>query len=367
MINFQNLPLSITSKLQGLKDTLTSDTSVVSQFLRPSTLKEAYKVDPRQDPIVGKVINTFEKGQQFARNLPGIKQAQPIFNYLAPKNETPFDKAMNMALNYGPGPLIAGRVGEQISRDLARKFMIRGGTEELVSKLVGRAKVMGQLILDGLKRIKDPQDMMELNGILHNGIARGFTPESEKQALDVLRAYPSDFPTKETMDFTVSKLPTTKTKSKVVYKRTPDRSRYAGSESIPKDSPTNYKTAEETITLYHGSNQTLDPKKLNYGTFLTSSKEEALDYARIIAEWNKIKVKQIDNLTKDKMIKVIDYIRLKKPFDRAMENSIAYLTEKFGVNDRRLGVIANQFENLISSTKTKHISDRVPLSRYFKK
>lgn len=74
-------------------------------------------------------------------------------------------------------------------------------------------------------------------------------------------------------------------------------------------------------------------------------------------------IKQIDNLTKDEMIKAIDYIRLKQPFNRAIEDSIGHLTEKFGISGRRLGVIANHFERLINSTKTKDISGRVPFFR----
>ena len=191
-MDFNRLPLSITSRLQGLKDSLTSDTSTVSQFFRPSTFQEARKVDPRQDPIVGKAISGFEQSQRFAQSLPGIKQFNQGAQYFAPpENETPFEKSMRHALDITPVG-IAGRVEQKISKELARKLVAEGGTEELVGKLSGKAKVMGQLILDGLKRIKDPTDQMELGGILHEGIARGFTPESEKKALNVLRAYPTD-------------------------------------------------------------------------------------------------------------------------------------------------------------------------------
>ena len=75
-------------------------------------------------------------------------------------------------------------------------------------------------------------------------------------------------------------------------------------------------------------------------------------------------IKQIDNLTKDEMIKAIDYIRLalpKKQFNQGIELNIGKLAEKFGIRSRRYGMIANQFENLVEKTKTKDVSGRMPL------
>lgn len=70
-------------------------------------------------------------------------------------------------------------------------------------------------------------------------------------------------------------------------------------------------------------------------------------------------VKQIDNLTKDEIIRAIDYIRLKQPYSQPMEEYIGKLAEKFGINGRRYGVIANQLERLLERTKTKDVLGRV--------
>ena len=171
-----------------------------------------------------------KKGLDTYRNLPGVKQVyQTSQNLMSDPNRTQAQQGFDDALNATPMG-IGGMVEKKISKELARQLSARGGKEELVSKLTGKAKVMGEMILDGLKRIKDPIDQIELEEILHNGIARGFTPESEKKALNVLRAYPTDPVAKETMDFSVEKL---SKDPKVTYKRSPDNSRYAGSESKP--------------------------------------------------------------------------------------------------------------------------------------
>ena len=74
-------------------------------------------------------------------------------------------------------------------------------------------------------------------------------------------------------------------------------------------------------------------------------------------------VKQIDSTTKDEMIKAIDYIRLKKPYKQEMENLIGYLAEKYGITSKKLGDVANKFQDLIELTKTKDNSGRVVLGK----
>lgn len=70
-------------------------------------------------------------------------------------------------------------------------------------------------------------------------------------------------------------------------------------------------------------------------------------------------IKEIDSLTKDEMIDAIDYIRLKKPYDQAMEESIGKLTEKFGIQYKDLNKISDAFENLVETTKTKYVGGKV--------
>lgn len=70
-------------------------------------------------------------------------------------------------------------------------------------------------------------------------------------------------------------------------------------------------------------------------------------------------VKQIDSLTKNEMIEAIDYIRLKKPYDQAMEEKIGKLVEKFDITAKTNGAIANELEKLVEQTKTKDTSGRV--------
>lgn len=69
--------------------------------------------------------------------------------------------------------------------------------------------------------------------------------------------------------------------------------------------------------------------------------------------------KQIDNLTKDEMIEAIDYVRLKKPFNQTIEENIGALAEKFNIKEKTLPKVADAFENLVETTKTKDISGRV--------
>ena len=71
------------------------------------------------------------------------------------------------------------------------------------------------------------------------------------------------------------------------------------------------------------------------------------------------KVKQIDNLTKNEMVEAIDYIRLKQPYSQKMEESIGYLAEKFGITSKKVGNVANKFEQLVKNTKTKNVSSKV--------
>lgn len=70
--------------------------------------------------------------------------------------------------------------------------------------------------------------------------------------------------------------------------------------------------------------------------------------------------KQIDNLTKDEMIKAIDYIRLKQPYDQQIEQSIGALAQKFGIADRSPSSVVAKFQKLVETTKTKDVSGRVP-------
>ena len=87
--------------------------------------------------------------------------------------------------------------------------------------------------------------------------------------------------------------------------------------------------------------------------------EEAQGYAEQGGFIGQFKPKQIDNLTKDEMIKAIDYVRLKKSYDQTMEDSIGHLAEKFGIKSKSLATVANQFERLVEETKTRDISGRV--------
>jgi hypothetical protein len=62
--------------------------------------------------------------------------------------------------------------------------------------------------------------------------------------------------------------------------------------------------------------------------------------------------KAIDEATKKEMIEAIDYIRLKKPYDQNMENAIGRLAEKYNITDKKVGSVANKFEDLIENTQT---------------
>ena len=73
-------------------------------------------------------------------------------------------------------------------------------------------------------------------------------------------------------------------------------------------------------------------------------------------------VKQINNLTKDEMIKAIDYLRGKKGFNQLAEENITKLVEKFGGNLRwSKAKISDFLQNLVEKTKTIDISNRKPL------
>ena len=75
--------------------------------------------------------------------------------------------------------------------------------------------------------------------------------------------------------------------------------------------------------------------------------------------------KQIDNLTKDEMIKVIDYIRSpKKTFNQKIEEDAAALMEKYGIQSKKLDEkVAQKFQDLVEGTKTRDISGRVPIEQ----
>lgn len=62
--------------------------------------------------------------------------------------------------------------------------------------------------------------------------------------------------------------------------------------------------------------------------------------------------KAIDAPTKSEMVKAIDYIRNKQPFDKTMELDIGRLAEKYGISSKSLTDVAKKFEDLIDKTKT---------------
>lgn len=62
--------------------------------------------------------------------------------------------------------------------------------------------------------------------------------------------------------------------------------------------------------------------------------------------------KAIDALTKAEMVEVIDYARLKKPFNQTIEENAGKLAEKFGITDKNIGGVANKLEELVAKTKT---------------
>ena len=212
-------------------------------------LKQGFQTGAKSLGVMAdQAFQGLRKGLDTYRNLPGVKQVyQTSQKLMADPNRTSQQQTFEDALNVTPIG-IAGTVEKNIGKGLARQLSARGGTEELVKTLTGKAKVMGQLILDGLKRIKDPIDQIELEEILHNGIARGFTPESEKKALNVLRAYPTDPVSKETMDFSVSKLP----KNPPRFTKG-DKGLFSGSKpSSPLAQEVGkYKTAEEFANSIH--------------------------------------------------------------------------------------------------------------------
>lgn len=87
--------------------------------------------------------------------------------------------------------------------------------------------------------------------------------------------------------------------------------------------------------------------------------EKANNFLKDRAGLTMNEIKEIDNLTKDEMVEAIDYIRLKKPYDQAMEESIGKLVEKFGIQYKDLNKISDAFENLVETTKTKDISGKI--------
>lgn len=71
--------------------------------------------------------------------------------------------------------------------------------------------------------------------------------------------------------------------------------------------------------------------------------------------------KQIDNKTKDEMLKVIEYVRsgAYKKLSRRMEDDIDKLTQKFGIKANNYTRIADAFQKLVENTKTRDISGRI--------
>lgn len=101
----------------------------------------------------------------------------------------------------------------------------------------------------------------------------------------------------------------------------------------------------------------------SYEGFIQAGKRELPDFAKKYGESMVVgKTKQVDNLTKDEMIKAINYLRAKPELNQAMEQNVIKLAEKFGGNLKwARGNMANFFENLVDKTKTKDISGRKPL------
>lgn len=66
--------------------------------------------------------------------------------------------------------------------------------------------------------------------------------------------------------------------------------------------------------------------------------------------------KAIPEATKDEMVQAIDYLRLKKPINNIMEDTLDRLTQKYGINpDQSSLKIADQLQDLIEKTKTTRI------------
>lgn len=63
-------------------------------------------------------------------------------------------------------------------------------------------------------------------------------------------------------------------------------------------------------------------------------------------------VKAIDSLTKKEMVEIIDYARLKQPYSQALEDAMAYLAEKYNLKGKTPTQIADELEQLITTTKT---------------
>ena len=168
--NLDNIINKLSSKVKGA---FTNDQSVLSQFLRPSTLKEAYKYPARQDPIVGKGIKLFEASQQKIQSLPGLKQ---VSKFLAPDpNRTPTQKSIDDALNYGPQAIrsIEQKVVSKVAPKLSK-------TAKSIAKNIGEE-------LDNLitKFARNPTEAIELEE------AKGFLkdPKLFKKAQEVVDLY----------------------------------------------------------------------------------------------------------------------------------------------------------------------------------
>lgn len=61
-------------------------------------------------------------------------------------------------------------------------------------------------------------------------------------------------------------------------------------------------------------------------------------------------VSRIDAPTKAEMIEVIDYARLKKPYNQTIEENAGLLANKFGIENKSLNGVANKFETLLKKT-----------------
>lgn len=61
--------------------------------------------------------------------------------------------------------------------------------------------------------------------------------------------------------------------------------------------------------------------------------------------------KAITPATKKEMAEVIDYVRLKKPYNQELEEMMGKLTEKYGITSKSPATVANKLEDLIKKTK----------------
>ena len=86
-------------------------------------------------------------------------------------------------------------------------------------------------------------------------------------------------------------------------------------------------------------------ERVGLGVGLASAGSEFIPGGNVRKKAVKEVFKQIDNLTKNEMVKAVDYIDgfidKTRPFDQKMEESIGYLSEKYGIVSKNLRTVAN--------------------------